>query len=54
MLRLHVLFKMIRTEQDLLLSVSFTWNLTMMFRVVLLTVMVRLHIVLTEIMLYGV
>jgi hypothetical protein len=51
---LNVLFKMIRNEQELLHSVSFTWNLTMMFRVVLLAVMFQLFTVLIEFMLYGV
>ena len=45
--KFHVFFKMIRNEQELLHSVSFTWNLTMRFRVVLLAVIVQLHTVLT-------
>lgn len=54
MRNLHVLFKMIRTEQELLHSVSFTWILTMMFRIVLLADIVQLHTMLIEFMLCGV
>ena len=50
---LLILFKMIRTEQEPLHSVFFTWNLTLMSRVVLLAIMVQLNTVLIEFMLYG-